>query len=319
MATLGAGLKRPSSSGPAFHARNVRTKLESRNHENGYTEEEHNVLEKAARVLGMSVQCLKEQHKPSSSIAMTDDDASTSVNESFPQTDIDSFQLKMPRLTRRSHHPSDSESSNALSEPDAPRIDRGSKPAIIPWLSSCPLMEQDIGFSFPNNEEFLDQPLLDGLEVGVLQNPNIWSEIAYDNDWMLPNNTLSLPFPETTYGSNIPDPQNSASFLPLFECDASFIPRLTSSRSVDTGTPASMYESLGADSPHVKSECHFSENDGQRRHSTGNRAKRPRRSYQDPAVRLETSQTRRDKACVRCSMQRVRVSRLLDADAESNY
>ena len=303
MANLGAELKRPRSSGPTLNARNVRPKFGSTGHGGEYTDEDHNALRRVATLFGKSVQALLEQHKPTSSITMTDDDVSTSINGSSRQEDTDSFERNIPGLTRRSHHHSDSESSNAPSGPDTFIAGSGPESTILPWLSSCPSMEQEAGFSFPNNEDFFDQPLLDGLELGVLQNPNIWPEIGLD-DWMLQNNTLSSPVSKTAYESELSKAPGSASSFPLFECDTSFLPHLISSYSVETGTP------ISADSPNVKSESRSPSDDGQRRNSTGTRAKR-RGPYRDAEARRRTWQTRINKACVRCSMQRIRVSRPL--------
>ena len=309
MAPVDAGLKRPSSSDPTFKTRNVRRKTELTSQGNEYTDEEHNALQRAAALLGTTVQDLLEQHKPTSNIGMTDDDVSTSINESFLHDDIDSFELKTPRFTRRSYLPF---GSDPFIGPWEPNTLLGSGPIadIIPWLSSCPSMEQEAAFSFPSIEELYDQPPPDGLVVGVGQNPNTWSEMRLNSDWTSSSNTLPLTAQNTAYGGNSSEPQGSADSFPLLGCDASFPTHLTSSTSVETETSFTTRDSLKPDSTIAGAESRPSRENDQRRHSTGTRAKR-RGPFQDPDARRRTAQTRIYKACIRCSMQRDRVSLLL--------
>jgi len=298
--------KRPHTEASSQTNRSSKRRDTSFKESSEYTAEEQTTLERAASILGVSVDDLIAYSRPTSNISTTDisnsppveADSNTVFFRGLSTPDIAPFDLRLPDFTNRRARSRIPTTNNYLSDPN---IDDQTRDApmytdsCVSWLSAFATANQDGGM------ELLEPPpFVDNWELSLCHNP-IWEHIGLDDSVPNPPSRLSIPTP-TCY--------DEESFGPPILTLLS-VPGRASLRSVDNFSESRsdrrIQSSFTTDEPSIQGTPPLVSNG---KSGVDGKADKPRRRgrFEDPRKRCETGRTRKDRACLRCRIQRVRVS-----------
>jgi hypothetical protein len=305
----GMGLKRPRSDDSSPASRGPKRRETEVGYDDQYTEEELNALERAAAILGTSLADLLASNHSKTDITPTDTDTSisnTSSSDSLPSEEIVPFNLKLPDFSKRA---SASGKPNSFFSPPNPQDEiasNGSECSVLPWLSSFPAdLEQRPRLS--DEIGIQEQLSYNDWELNLYNNPQIWEELGFDN-FAFDNASSPVLLERTCYDEAFASPSlttDSSTFMPS---SMPSLGQLITSQVNTQGTQSpNTTTGDGIDTPQTPSPSAKSRKTLQ---STLTKSKR-RGPFQDLRERQETGLTRKAKACLRCRMQRIRVSQII--------
>jgi hypothetical protein len=292
--------KRPSYHSPPGSRRAKRTKIGTSSRPNGFSKAEKIILRGAAKILDISLEQLHEVSGTSRSVShngtsFESDSASSSCSEAIggvPQGVATApFILKLPHISQRARQNSGLHKPTTQHPSVVKDGDRANN-AVTPWASGLTDYNQEPEFwndLFPTGTYEEDSTAyMNNIGTGIEQDD--WFHISLsprdavgclhvekpdNSDAPLANSTvLQLPQPESQHPN--PDSQSKA-------------PRLQAPSTQDT-----VRRRLKERTITIKESAKSS-------------TKRKRGPFLDSEQRQETGLTRKLGACIRCSMQRIRV------------
>jgi hypothetical protein len=306
--------KRPPYHSPPNSKRAKRVKITTSSRPNEFSKAEQIILRGAAEILDISLEQLLEVTGTSRSVSSSNtsfesDYASSSSSEAIggapPDTATAPFALKLPDISQRQRQNSRLDKPTLQHSSTAAREGRNwTSDGVIPWIS---------GFSDFNQEPELWNDFLPfdayGVDLtahmgntGIEIEQNDWPSLETTHASPVPHDSLDSLHVENRGHSDAPFANPAAFQPPGFElqCPSFNSPVTVSNQSKASGlqTPPTQ-----GTSPGKPKERSVTVTEGPK-----SRTKRKRRGpFLDSEQRQETGLTRRLGACIRCSMQRIRV------------
>jgi len=298
----------------------------------GYSEAEQAVLRQAAAILDIPHERLlaaakESRHNANVPTTDTDDTLSSASDhaEDAPPECTESFTLTLPPLAKRRSRTGASSTAKLHPASQHPNDGHDICDSVLPWLSnfSDPALEIRSEFmSFSRDTNDLARPVYNQWELDLYNNANMWAGNDMESFTFLNSESTALArVPPVSATKDIPLSSNEEeAFDPLYrelspvgpsivpqdvagnsnqniEAGSSNGPSLTSSRRFEDD---SLQNSEAPDRPPKRKAVSSGDAD--------NTKIKRRGPFRDAEKRQETSLTRKLVACIRCRMQRIRVS-----------
>lgn len=272
-----------------------------------YSETERNILQQAASILGISVEGLLTASR-ALDLTPSEDSAERNADQNAEAEDeprSSPAKLSIDDLDRVDHGPGFGRGLEGFSAGEDLSIRLSDD-----WFSIPAMPELQTGQELParsDRGEQLSPSALDMLNFDGDDPKDVWQTLGVDGTAGTVSAQESFHFPPSP--SDVPPPSEQA---------GSFQIALKLSLATDTSSTQLGGESLGEGRDSAKTQSLSALPDGtlaqqpnRKRKRTGSGSKsRPMRRgpFKDPAQRRETGLTRGLVACIRCRMQRIRVS-----------